>query len=716
MNVFSSLIQGTLGAEGNNLEAVVLEGETLRHFWRNNADPAMPWNRGQDVTGSVVGPGSLIQSDFGAAGRGNFEVVVPVRAASGDAELRHFWHDNADAASPWRPGQTITGNVAGPASLIQSDFRSGTHGNFELVVPLHGASGSLELWHFFHVNSDARSPWQRGQCVAAGVAGPGALIQSDFTGGGHGNFEVLVPIPGPGGRLDLWHYFHINADVRNPWQRGQMVASDVAGSATLIQSDFRGGGHGNFEAAVPLRRPGGQVELWHYFHINADVRNPWQRGQLISDSASGGSSLIQRRYGPGEHKEFDVLVDECSRSVVAYRHPNHDINLSWVRHDTVVGEPPPRKLPGTRKIVQLTGEFDREGWNGTGEPRRTPNQTQAAPARVRGTDLGVSFEHGSQLVFLFGDTVRVDQTPDERDLDSIATTTDATPDDGLALRFLAQPPRISHNISQRGFEVPLDGVSVGDDAYVFFSTDHRCIPGYEMGRSVLTRTRDLVSFDYLGDVSRGKFINVSVERAPLTAPQAAELGWAAGTDVVWIWGSGRYRSSAIYVAVVPLSGLATLSGIRYFAGGPGAARWSSSESDARALFCSGSVGELSVRFNPVLARYLALFNSSNPRGILMHSAPDPWGPWTPTPVQVFDPGDGYCHFMHANWQVNRCDRVQDDMFGGMRDNEWGGEYGPYQIPRYARPEADGARIYFTMSTWNPYQVVLMTATIPRDAV
>jgi hypothetical protein len=41
-----------------------------------------------------------------------------------------------------------------------------------------------------------------------------------------------------------------------------------------------------------------------------------------------------------------------------------------------------------------------------------------------------------------------------------------------------------------------------------------------------------------------------------------------------------------------------------------------------------------------------------------------------------------------------------------------GMYGPYQIPQYTGSTDDGVRIYFTMSAWNPYQVMLMTLDIP----
>jgi|GEM_PF-6018677 len=47
-------------------------------------------------------------------------------------------------------------------SLIQGDFGSGGHGNFELVVPLTAAGGSeVHLWHYWHDNSAVSLPWER---------------------------------------------------------------------------------------------------------------------------------------------------------------------------------------------------------------------------------------------------------------------------------------------------------------------------------------------------------------------------------------------------------------------------------------------------------------------------------------------------------------------------------------------------------------------------
>ncbi|MFL6495537.1 MAG: hypothetical protein ACJ703_03815, partial [Nitrososphaera sp.] len=69
-----------------------------------------------------------------------------------------------------------------------------------------------------------------------------------------------------------------------------------------------------------------------------------------------------------------------------------------------IGNPSPSKLYGTRKVSQLTGDFDRE----TGQ--KTLNET-GSRFGIYGTDLGVSFLHDGKLYFLFGDTNRLKGKP-----------------------------------------------------------------------------------------------------------------------------------------------------------------------------------------------------------------------------------------------------------------------------------------------------------------
>jgi hypothetical protein len=108
--------------------------------------------------------------------------------------------------------------------------------------------------------------------------------------------------------------------------------------------------------------------------------------------------------------------------------------------------------------------------------------------------------------------------------------------------------------------------------------------------------------------------------------------------------------------------------------------------------------------------WILLYNCGNPRGINMRTSEYPRGPWS-EPQVLFHPWDdnGYCHFLHTSWEFQQCDSIHDN----GRQNEWGGEYGPYQFEHFATGDSLSTTIYFTMSTWNPYTVVLMRAKLEK---
>jgi Domain of unknown function (DUF4185) len=103
-----------------------------------------------------------------------------------------------------------------------------------------------------------------------------------------------------------------------------------------------------------------------------------------------------------------------------------------------------------------------------------------------------------------------------------------------------------------------------------------------------------------------------------------------------------------------------------------------------------------------------VYNCDSPRGINFRVSDDPWGPWSP-PGVLFDPwtDQGYCHFMHASWDNRQCDSVHDP----GKERVWGGEYGAYLIAPYTRGDRTSSTVYFVMSTWNPYNTVLMRSTL-----
>src|SRR5262245_11490953 len=56
----------------------------------------------------------------------------------------------------------------------------------------------------------------------------------------------------------------------------------TTGAGCIIQSNFGGGGHKNFETVVLQGK-----DLVHYWHDNQSVDYTWHRGQIITHQATG---------------------------------------------------------------------------------------------------------------------------------------------------------------------------------------------------------------------------------------------------------------------------------------------------------------------------------------------------------------------------------------------------------------------------------------------
>ncbi|MGI8603163.1 MAG: DUF4185 domain-containing protein [Verrucomicrobiales bacterium] len=354
----------------------------------------------------------------------------------------------------------------------------------------------------------------------------------------------------------------------------------------------------------------------------------------------------------------------------------------------------------TRKISQLIGDLDYQ-W-GTFTETRTQSRYG-----ISGSDLGVPFSHNGVTYIVFGDTHGGGVFGDR---DPMAFTTDTNPEDGLQLAFPANGnvwrPITIPGISQGAFEVPLDGVSISNKMYLYHSTDHSA--SVTMGRSVLAVSADDgMNFQLLYDFSTNHFINVSANKINLRDWP----GFPAGSgDGLAIFGSGSYRASDVRLAFQPAASIEERSALRYFAGLDvlGNPTWSVNEADAIALFDQPCVGELSVAYNRFIKRWIMLFNCGTPRGINYRTARQPWGPWT-EPRVLFEPWDdlGYAHFMHVNWTFRNYDTVHNP----GRQDEWGGEYGPYMFKELATGTDNRTTIYWTLSTWNPYVTVLMKSQL-----
>ena len=383
-----------------------------------------------------------------------------------------------------------------------------------------------------------------------------------------------------------------------------------------------------------------------------------------------------------------------------------------------VGNPGPPKLYGTRKVVQLSGDTDRE----TG--KKTPNLT-AQRFGVYGIDLGISFNYDGKLYFLFGDTTRrgpLEGLPKsalpgthyneiETDYDAIAFTTSDRAYEGVFLVFNSDPP-IVEDISQLTAETPIEGFSIGSEMYVFFATDMDNTKRILPKRTVLAKSTDggYKFGNSLYTLSTNKFIHVSVQI--VDNDKIDGLPKSTGKGLL-LWGTGKYRESDVYLAFLPLDEITNRSSISFFTGfeiDSNKPSWSSEESLASPLFSANCVGELSIRWNYFLGKWIMLYNCDlcNTNGVIVRLADKPWGPWSTSKI-VFDPADGHRRFIHVQGQDNLVDEERDDK---TNPYDLGYPYGPYQMTPYTTGIKERyTKIYFTLSVWNPYQVLQMSAII-----
>jgi hypothetical protein len=343
----------------------------------------------------------------------------------------------------------------------------------------------------------------------------------------------------------------------------------------------------------------------------------------------------------------------------------------------------------TQRVCQLTGDEDRA--------RHEPTLSRTlSRAGVLAADLGSSFEHNGKLFFLFGDT-----WGKPGDWDSVAWTDSRDPEK-VALTFHIGAdgkwlPPIVPGIKQAGWEIPSYGVSIDGKMYVVFTTDHS--EQKTMGRSVLAVSDDDGQvFRQVYDLSADRFINVALWKVD---------SW------LYIFGSGKYRESSVCLARVELKDVERRDALRFFSGraADGSPQWSENERDATPLFHHDVVGELSVAYCKPVKRYVMLYNvnSFQPHGILMRSAETPWGPWSDLQVLFDSQKDAaFGKFMHA---FDKKHPDADGLSEPNRDTTTGEEYGPYIISRFTTGEDGRCRIYYTMSTWNPYQVHIMRSDL-----
>ncbi len=225
-----TLIQSNFGDPGN-LEVVARTGDQLHFYWRDSG-PAFGWNGPSPIASGAVGNPALIQSRFGA--RGNFEMVAPLQ----DGGLAHYWRNNDDPALPWNGPYPFGESVGDVDDVALAESNFGNPGNLELIV----RAGDQLL--FFWRDSGPSFTWNGPYPITGGVQGRPALIQGRF--GFSGNFELVTPLIGGG----LAHMWRNNDDPALPWSAPLPfgVGTGYYSAVTMIESNF--GDPGNLEVVA----------------------------------------------------------------------------------------------------------------------------------------------------------------------------------------------------------------------------------------------------------------------------------------------------------------------------------------------------------------------------------------------------------------------------------------------------------------------------------
>ena len=209
------------------------------------------------------------------------------------------------------------------------------------------------------------------------------------------------------------------------------------------------------------------------------------------------------------------------------------------------------------------------------------------------------------------------------------------------------------------------------------------------------------------------FINVNMS----IVNQAQWPGLPYPGDNLVIFGTGKYRQSNPYLAVMPADSIDDRSTLLYFRGlNRATPQWSASEAAAAPLFSESTplLGEFSCQFIPQLNKWVMLYYA-----VTMRTADQPWGPYS-TPTTLWDPGtwflgwaeNGYGDWLHvpSTFAPFGGAPIHYDDFG--EGDSWGGPYGPYLVPRWTTGDATNLQLYFTMSSHNPYAVYIMRAQLP----
>lgn len=371
---------------------------------------------------------------------------------------------------------------------------------------------------------------------------------------------------------------------------------------------------------------------------------------------------------------------------------------------------------------------------------------------LTGTDLGVPAVLDDTLYLFFGDTVGYreiwpfGEDPDSvarlplasvvadptelcrsldfavtPDIPSVANDTNPAILRDFAGAFLTPPPGepIGDYVAQPAgpfpnipgtFEVPSGALAADGKIYVFYAGMAELAPVVRMTKSYLAVWDDPSSF------VPGYRIARTIDELDPGGPLGGhfiQIAPVLHDGSVYLFGTGDFRRSGVYLARVPAGGLEDGAGTEVF--DPSSASFVAPGTEVAPIFESEGVGEISVAYVEAANAWIALYQRELHDGggnitdnrVLLRVAARPEGPWSDvvTIADMADPSFREAHCCGSTCpgeQVLHCDRA--------------GLYGAYLLPAVkvtpgGAPGSATLDVPFVVSTWDPYGVVLFSTRV-----
>jgi uncharacterized protein (TIGR03437 family) len=385
------------------------------------------------------------------------------------------------------------------------------------------------------------------------------------------------------------------------------------------------------------------------------------------------------------------------------------------------------------KLEQIIGDCDWQylDWSsGKGTCKPTASQT-GTRFHILGNGGGYTFETNGKFIYVSGDTLSTDEnTYKFRAGDTIGFSTTADGESPLVLNYYTDSSGIPllvcqkcPNIATAGDDIPNSGISLPDGIYLIYSTgtDQGLPDPHGNDYSVLV-TFDETAKDNASAFTAGR----TVSKLP-GGHFIFDSLHTLGSDV-YMFGVGDYRNSDIFLSKTPVATFKTGAGTQYFAGiVNGQPTWSNLESAAVPVVQDNplngpawpkdnpTVGKTSVTYSPDLNLWLMTYDGGRQTnattGIYFTYAIQPWGPWA-TPQLIYNAERDHGRGVYIHDPTIKPDPPGDGLNGpvGQSADPYGraGEAaGPLMIERFTRVSGNTLKIYWVMSTWNPYTVIKM---------